>query len=67
MNYRSQLRNDLNRWLVLSAGLGFFFTGLTIYSNHGFDSKWLFFLGFLMVPIGLLVLGNALVRIPEEF
>lgn len=52
--------------LGLAVGLGFLFTGLTIYSNHGFDSKWLFFVGFLMVPIGVLVLGTALVRIPEE-
>jgi hypothetical protein len=46
--------------------MGLLFAGWAIYSNNGFDSKWLFFLGFLMVPIGLLVLGTTLVRVPED-
>lgn len=67
MNYRLRhVSRNLTRLAGLSAGLGFFFAGWAIYSNNGFDSKWLFFLGFLMVPTGLLVLGNALIEIPAE-
>ena len=41
--------------------------GVTIYSNHGFASSMVFFLGFLMIPLGLILVGTALVRVtPEE-
>ena len=40
--------------------------GLTIYSNHGFASSMVFFVGFLMIPLGLILLGTALVRVTVD-
>jgi len=67
VNYRlHHVSRNLTQLVGLAAGLGFLFTGWAIYSNNGFDSKWLFFIGFLMVPTGLLVLGNTLIKTPAE-
>jgi len=67
VNYRlHHVSRNLTQLVGLSAGLGLLFTGWAIYSNNGFDFKWLFFIGFLMVPTGLLALGNTLIKIPAE-
>lgn len=58
---RLQLRT-LNPWKLarLTVGLGLIAAGWTIYSNNGFDYSIIFFAGFLMLPLGVLVAGTAL-------
>ncbi len=66
MNENRKLRTlDHKRFIGVAIGLVLLFVGVTIYSNHGFQSGIIFFLGFLMVPMGLIVLGTVLVRIPR--
>ena len=64
---RNQLKTrNLKKLAGLSTGLGFLAAGWTIYSNHGFDSSMLFFIGLLLVPLGVITLGISLVGSSEE-
>ncbi len=57
---------DFRKLIGVAVGLGVLLVGVTIYSNHGFESSIIFFIGFLMVPLGLIVLGTVLVRVPSD-
>ena len=49
------------RLAELTTGIGFLLSGLTIYTNHGFESSAVFLLGFLTIPLGVIMVGVALV------
>ncbi len=66
-NLRSHFKALNSKKLArLIAGLGLIAAGWTIYLNNGFDYSILFFAGFLMLPLGIVIAGMVLVGIDES-
>ena len=61
-----QKTSDLKRLAGLATGLLFLLAGWIIYTGHGYDSSLLFFIGFLLLPLGVITLGISLLGSSEE-